>query len=268
MAAVALIALATGMAQAETYVEGYLGNNFTVTAPNPIDLSFNPAFRGPTKTSLEYPRAVSSALVGGLKLGTWFSNTGFPHVNYPDWMKYFGCYLDFSINRFYFLSGMGSRRMDITPSPGYQHYQLYKLLGSGNIYTVGFMFSARYGFNPTKNVPFGKTQPYVSVGPAIFITGIAPTLMFQPNNNFELVPVESTRDVSTSYKSIVSLGLETELGARFMITKFFSLDTSFKYRYSRPSTTYDLAIDGFVHKLHFAPQLNLFSVQMGAAYHF
>jgi hypothetical protein len=269
-AVLAFFVLMAGTALAETYVEGYLGNNFTVTAPNPLELSINPAYRGPTKTVLEYPRAASSAITGGFKIGTWFSNTGWPHVDYPDWMKYLGFYLDLNYQQFYFLRSVGSRRMDITPSPGYLHYQHYKLLGNGNIYNMGFMFAFRYGFRPTKNVPFGKIQPYAAVGPALFITGIAPSLMFQPNDQYTLFPIyfKMPRTFSTAYQSILSLGLETELGVRFMITKFLSLDTSFKYRYTRPSATYDLFIDGFKHELTFAPQLNLFSVEAGVAYHF
>jgi len=268
--ALVLLTCLAPLAAAETYIEGYLGNNFTVIAPNPVDLSANPAYRGPTKLGLEYPRSMSTALTGGLKIGTWFSREGFPHVDYPDWMKYLGFYLDLNYHEFFFLQGAGSRRMDITPSPGFLHFQNYKLLGNGNIMTLGFMFAFRYGFNPTEKVPFGKIQPYVAVGPAIMITGIGPSLMFQPSDQYMFFTVfnKIPRTFTGSYQSLVSLGLETELGVRFMITRFLSIDTSAKYRYSRPSTNYDLSIDGFTHHLHFAPQFNLFSIQAGVAYHF
>ena len=270
MVVIALIAFAAGTARAETYIEGYLGSNFSISSPNPIELDVNPLYRGPTKTVLEYPRTFSTALIGGLKLGTWFSREGFPHINYPDWMKYLGFNLDFSYNQFYFLEGIGSRRMTIIPSPGRTHYQHYKFYGNGGIYSLGFMFAGRYGFFPTEKVPFGKLQPYVAAGPAIFITGMGPNLMFQPNGHYELFPTYYgiPRRFSTSYQSTVNLGLETELGVRFMITRFLSIDSSVKYRYVRPSSTYEFSIDGFTHKLTFAPQLNLFSIQAGVAYHF
>lgn len=268
--ALALLVFTVGTAAAETYIEGYIGNNFTVTAPNPIEIDANPLYRGPTKLGLEYPRTVASNLTGGLKLGTWFSHDGFPHVDYPDWMKYTGFYLDFNYHDFYYLSGIGSRRMQITPSPGPEHFQNYKMLGNGNIFSVGFMFALRYGFHPTEKVPFGKLQPYLAVGPAIMVTTLGPTMEFQPNGNYEyfVAPYGNLNIVKGSSQSIVSLALETEMGLRYMLTKFLSIDTSVKYRYSNPSTTYDLNINGFTHQLHYSPQLNLFSIQAGVAYHF
>jgi hypothetical protein len=71
-----------------------------------------------------------------------------------------------------------------------------------------------------------------------------------------------------SRKTVVSLGLATELGLRFMLTKFLSVDTSVKYRYTSFSTSYDLEIYGITHQLRYAPQFNIFSIQTGLAYHF
>jgi hypothetical protein len=272
MAAMALLALLAGTALAETYVEGYIGNNFLVSSPNPLGLDINPAYRGPAHASLEYPRNLSSNVIGGGKLGIWFSKQGFPNFDYPDWMKYFGFYLDLNYHGFDFLPGVGSRRMSITPSPppGYQHYKFY---GNGSITTIGFMFAARYGFHPTEKVPFGKWQPYVAVGPAIMITTFKPTFMLQQalaglNAFFPIPSYGLPVKAYDSSETVVSLGLETELGMRYMITRFLSAELSIKYRYTRPSFTYDTSLFGVTHQLTFAPQFNLFSIQAGAAYHF
>lgn len=272
MAVMALLALLAGTALAETYVEGYIGNNFSVSSPNPLSFDINPAYRGPAHASLEYPRGIYSSVIGGGKLGIWFSKQGFPSFDYPDWMKYFGFYLDFNYHGFDVLPGIGSRRMNITPS-AYPYYQHYKFYGNGSITTIGFMFAARYGFHPTEKVPFGKWQPYVGVGPAIMITSFKPTFVLQQALarvnaffpiSFPALPVKAY----DSSETVVSLGLETELGMRYLITRFLSVDLSFKYRYTRPSLTYDTSLFGVTHQLTFAPQLNLFSVQMGVAYHF
>ena len=53
--ALAFLFLTTWMALAETYVEGFIGNNFTVTSPNPIGFNVNPAYK-PIQTFPEYPR--------------------------------------------------------------------------------------------------------------------------------------------------------------------------------------------------------------------
>jgi hypothetical protein len=137
------------------------------------------------------------------------------------------------------------------------------------------MFAFRYGFFPTEKVPFGKLQPYVAVGPAIFITSIKPNYVIQPSD-FELFPVINRTVVKGSFNSVASLGLETELGLRFIIARengflkrgFLSVDTSVKYRLTQPSLSYDIVAFGYTHQLRFAPQINLFSIQTGVAYHF
>ena len=273
MLALAILALSAGTVLAETYIEAYLGNNFTVSSPNPLELDVNPAFRGPTTTSLNFPRTLGSAFMVGGKLGFWFSKDGFPKLDYPDWMKYLGFYLDCSVHGFLPLDNQGSQRLNFSPSP-YPHYVFYKFKGGPNasITTISFMFAFRYGFFPRKKVPFGKLQPYAAVGPAIFITSLQPTLLIQPKsvNKVELFPTVGNyfRTFTGSFKSAVTLGLATELGLRYMITRFLSLETSVKYRLTRPSLSYDINIDGFTHQLTYAPQLNLFSIQTGIAYHF
>ena len=140
------------------------------------------------------------------------------------------------------------------------------------------MFAFRYGFFPRKKVPFGKIQPYAAVGPALFITSLKPTFVVQPQSTaFLLFPTLSHdyTELPGPFMSSVNIGLETELGLRFMFTRengpkdrAISLDTSFKYRLVQPSFSYDMNIAGYTHQLKFSPQINLFSLQAGIAYHF
>jgi hypothetical protein len=55
-----------------------------------------------------------------------------------------------------------------------------------------------------------------------------------------------------------------------MALKNVSLDASFKYRYANPSYSYSGVIDslGTANTFTFSPTYNLFSFQVGAAYHF
>jgi hypothetical protein len=265
MMALALLALTAGTAPAETYVEVYLGNNFTVTSPNPLGFDVNQNYKA-VQAFPEYPRTLSTNVIGGGKLGTWFSKQGFPGFDYPEWMKYFGFYLDFNFHGINYIQGVGTRRINISPST-YPYFDQYKFFGDGSIATLGFMFAARYGFFPREKVPFGKFQPYVAVGPAIMITSLGPTYMVQPSHH-NLFPFFGVVNAKAPLKTTVSLGLQAELGMRFMLTRFLSVETSLKYRYTTLATTYDVTIDGFTHQLRFAPELNLFSLYSGVAYHF
>jgi hypothetical protein len=60
-----------------------------------------------------------------------------------------------------------------------------------------------------------------------------------------------------------------EAGLRYLILKNVSLDLSFKYRHVTPHYTYQFhdAI-GFIGTHSYNPTYNLFSVQLGTAYHF
>jgi hypothetical protein len=71
-------------------------------------------------------------------------------------MKYFGCYFDFSYNRLVYLRGIGSRRMNITPS-NYPYYTTYKFWGDGNIITLAFMFALPLWFLPHGEGAFRQT---------------------------------------------------------------------------------------------------------------
>ena len=261
----ALLTATAGTAPAETYVEGYIGNNFTVTAPNPLGFNVNQNYKA-VQALPEYPQTLSINVIGGAKLGTWFSKEGFPHFDYPDWMKYFGAYLDFNFHGLNYIQGVGTRRINIYPSAS-PYFDQYKFFGDGSIATFGFMFAFRYGFHPTEKVPFGKLQPYVAVGPAIMLTTLGPTYMVQPSHHL-LFPFFGVVYAKAPITTTASPGFQAELGLRYMITRFLSLDTSMKYRYTAFATTYNVNIDGYTHQLRYAPQLNLFSIYSGVAYHF
>ena len=75
-------------------------------------------------------------------------------------MKYFGFYTDLS----YHALNHPNNTVNISGFP-------FAGNSSGYIWTWGFMLAARYGFLQDNEVPFGRLQPYVAVGPAIFFSG-------------------------------------------------------------------------------------------------
>src|SRR5208337_46895 len=100
--AVALVALAAP-ASAEMYVEGYLGGTAAANMGQALTIQDIPGLgkNGITQDNhLQFPGTSDATVLGGLKLGTWFVKEGFAgYSGYPDWMKYFGFYTDFSFQR-------------------------------------------------------------------------------------------------------------------------------------------------------------------------
>ena len=258
----ALLALVAGTAQAEMFVEGYLGGNFASSSPNSITRTpIPPPFvfvRG------DYAGNIDPAFMGGLKLGAWFERSGvLSGINFPAWMKYLGFYLDFCYHRLDFperTAGSWSLRIgDIGSIGGPRTFT-----SEGAAATLAFMFAVRYGFVRDKEVPFGRLQPYVAAGPAILFSWQQPTGRLDSPGGTVLATQFDSRHST-------DLALALEAGIRWMCLKNVSLDVAFKYRYAEPRYKYDIpvvTVGGFPGTLKFAPTYNLFSVIVGAAYHF
>jgi opacity protein-like surface antigen len=251
-----LLVLPVG-AQAEMYIEAYLGGAFAG------DVGHNTTFNMPTAGQTlngNVPGHAQPAVLGGLKLGTWFVKEGFLGYNYPDWMKYLGFYLDFCYHR-----------LDL------KHQNFNNKLYTGGVFTgffnqdfssegtaatLAFMFAARYGFLPDSEVPFGRLQPYVAVGPAILFTTQQP----------KIVDYTAGRVIDNGSQGSTDIALAVDAGIRYMALKNVSIDASFKYRWANPSYSYSgVAGPGPIAipiNYKYEPTYNLFSFQLGAAYHF
>jgi opacity protein-like surface antigen len=239
--ALALLALLAGAAQAEMFVEAYLGGNWAANAPDEFTIG---GFSRPRLSG-----HIAPAFQGGLKLGLWFEKTGvLAGVNFPAWMRYFGFHLDFSYHALNF-----PRR------PSYRRGVRGRIFQSeGAVATLAFMFAGRYGFLPDQEVPFGRLQPYVAVGPALMFSWQLPT--------FSIPSGEPGDPWKPGSSSSTNIGLAVEAGLRWMALKNVSLDVSFKYRYFNPTYKYKVAAEDT--GSFFRPNFNLFSIQAGAAYHF
>jgi outer membrane protein W len=204
--------------------------------------------------SYNLPGNINPYVLGGVKLGYWFTPQGTYAASwYTDWMKYLGFYMDFNYNNLSFSDQRGT--YNIGAAKGVVRGETI-----GSLATLAFMFSGRYGFLQDNEVPFGRLQPYIGVGPAIFFSSTKPTIWFPGGL--------AGRNFNPGYKSDVSIGLESELGLRYMFTKSISLELSFKYRYFAPSYNYSQTVLGQSWGIDSRPNFNLFSGQLGAAYHF
>lgn len=197
--------------------------------------------------------------MGGLKVGTWFVKERFLGYNSPDWMQYFGCYLDSSYHRLNF------RRQDGVMVSGLIFPQTF--WSKGTAATLGFMLVARYGFLRDSEVPFGRLQPYVAVGPALFFASQEPAAEVRAALPGPPIIIQS---VKSGTDSDVALALAVDAGVRWMASKNVSIDVFFKYRFAEPSfhyTYFDGSL-GSTRPFDLKPTFHLFSGNVGVAYHF
>ncbi len=267
LALAALLALPV-VARAEMYVEGYIGGVMGANAPMdvPTGVLATGGFRYGHEFEINHVAGrFDPAVVGGLKVGTWFVKEGFLGWDaYCDWMKYFGFYVDFSFHRLNFRNQSGGTiAFDGDEDLIAPRNNIFS--SNGTAATLAFMFAGRYGFLPDSDVPFGRLQPYLAVGPAILFASQRPKITFQEaeDPDFSVAKMGS--------KSVAAICLAAEAGVRWMCLKNVSVDLSFKYRYAQPSFDYtvlDPRGDGVPDRATLNPTLHLFSGQLGVAYHF
>ena len=283
--AVALVALAAP-ASAEMFVEGYLGGTAAANINQAFTIqdlsgSGGPGFSNAIQNNhLQFSGTPDPTVLGGLKLGTWFVKEGFAgYSGYPDWMKYFGFYTDLSFQKLEMrgpLSGTSNYKFTfgefdmVDPTINGVHFNAGEFTSEGFIVTWAFMFAARYGFYPDSEVPFGRLQPYVAVGPAVMFSSLSTKVNTLLVGGF-LNGVQDSR-MSGGSQASTNIALAVDTGIRYMCTKNVSIDLSFKYRYAQPSYTFS-GIDAQI--LHappatfkLEPVYSLFSGQLGVAYHF
>ncbi|MBI4962378.1 MAG: hypothetical protein HY913_03805 [Desulfomonile tiedjei] len=267
----ALLVALPGPAPAEMYVEAYLGgvqganaplntrtaDGFEIAVVEQATINFG-------FTNGRVPGRLDPAVMGGVKVGTWFVKEGFLGMNYPSWMQYFGFYLDFMMHRLNFRQQSGRTLTTISvDGASASNSGSFTFSSEGVAPTLAFMFAARYGFLPDSEVPFGRLQPYVAVGPAIMFASQQPT--------FNFTDLGVGRDLESQSSTVICLAVEA--GLRWMALKNVSIDVSFKYRYAEPSFSYSFVspLSPFSSQrlsVTLDPTFHLFSGQIGAAYHF
>jgi len=224
----ALLAL-SGVAQSAMWVGAELGGNF-----NSADLSGSLSSYGGSKNI-----SIRPSVIGGGTIGYDFVNAGFGAYAWPSWMQYFSFAMDLTYNKL-------------------ETHQNLGVLAAGsrlNGYEVAwtFLFMAHYGFLKDSEVPTGRINPYIGVGPAIVWTGVEGTVRYD-----RLV---AERHASSNFAdNAMNVALVVEPGIRWMCFKNVSVDTAFRYRYLAPSWSGNAATA----KLN----LNQFAFLLRANYHF
>jgi opacity protein-like surface antigen len=162
----------------EFFVGGFLGGSFIQNATWD--------YRGPLGTRVSDMK-IDPGITGGLKVGYFF-----------DSMPFFGIEAEGSIGN----QTQPAQTVRLNPpvlnsAIGQVHRQ--SLL----VWTMAFHFLARYGFLATPEVPFGRLQPYVGLGPG-------------------LVMLYAEADSAKNFS------LEVEAGLRYMFSKNFGMFVAYK----------------------------------------
>jgi hypothetical protein len=213
-ALVAAMLAMSGVAQSAMWVGAELGGNFNSTN---LSVSAGP-FSGSRNLNIK------PSVIGGATIGYDFVNAGFGAYAWPDWMKYFSFAMDLTYNR-------------LVIDPGGR--TVFSAGSRVNGYEVAwtFLFMAHYGFLPDSEVPSGRINPYLGVGPAIVWTGMQGSLAAYTAtaNGFPWgVPVDRARSSNMGDDSM-NVALVVEPGIRWMAFKNVSVDTAMRYRYAVPS---------------------------------
>jgi opacity protein-like surface antigen len=232
---VAAMLAMSGVAQSAMWVGAELGGNFNAYPSMSVTL--------PGGFSESRSTEIRPSIMGGVTLGYDFVNAGFGGYAYPDWMKYFSFAVDFTYNSL--------NIQDAGPGIGKFFAPNSRLKGSEKVLTFLFMF--HYGFLPDSEVPTGRINPYIGVGPGLVWTTVEGTIptFFDPHAQFS----------SNGADSAMNVALVVEPGVRFMVMKNVSVDVAMRWRYSAPSWE----INNVTIK---ANSLNQFSPLLRAAYHF
>lgn len=257
---VALLALA-GVASAEMYVEGYIGG----AIPGNAGMNFFISHPGTNRVESNDPiGSYAPAVIGGVKVGTWFVKEGVLGFNYPDWMKYLGFYLDFSYHRLDNPDQGAYTTASGLPLSSIRRPSAFSSEGTAT--TLAFMFAGRYGFLQDSEVPFGRLQPYFGVGPAVIFTSMKPRFLTQTVDG-------QFFGVKPGNESAANLGFCGELGFRWMALQNVSIDVFYTFRYVRPTYKYNYTdpVTGLPTSFQITPGSggnDLHSAQVGVAYHF
>jgi opacity protein-like surface antigen len=172
----------------EFYAGGYLGAAFTPNQDLRYDyFSLNNGLAGGGAATL-FGNQFNTSLTGGVKLGYFFHS-----------IPYLGLEGESSVNNSYV-----NRRSLSTSRPIQGATQVAVPNDFWINWTTALHIVGRYGFLPDQEVPFGRLQPYVGIGPAVIVL-------------YEEVD------------SAKNFGLDVMAGLRYMFTKHISAFVEYKY---------------------------------------
>ena len=269
-----LALLVPAHACAEWYVEGYVGGMFGrshLCGPQVNNIynqsNLNASFCLPTKK-------LSSTVTGGLKLGAWFDDQCHLPCETPSWLEHLGCYIDADFNNLDYHHGFCLTPICYTTPDGNTHPGCANTCFSscGHSTTLAFMLACRACICRTDEIPAGRFQPYLALGPAVLFVKQHAKLLIGAHEiddgHFALI-LNNTYTIEPSCcvsKHVACAALDA--GLRQMLSECFSIDYSFKYRYAPSCFSFTAATGSTGDLLSFKHRYHQFSFQVGFGFHF
>jgi opacity protein-like surface antigen len=176
----------------EFYAGGFLGAAFTPSQNLQYfdGVSLNQGVNGRAGRVTLYNNQFATSLTGGVKFGYFFHR-----------IPYLGLEVESGVNNSYV------NRRTLSLSPPIQGATTGTVPNNFWInWTTGLHIVGRYGFLPNQQVPFGRLQPYVGIGPCF-------SVLYEE--------VDSAKN----------FGLDVMAGLRYMFTKHFSAFVEYKFNY-------------------------------------
>ena len=241
------IVLFASQAYAETYVGGQLGLTFPGNGLSNSDLTSTSApFNGPPSGTITFPsgttvsdQSLKNSLLLGAKIGHYFSRAQWfgleaemfyttPHIKQQD------------------ITFRSGTPFTFTPSGGGPSQSLGNEAPFAGVPGVNFHVLTIAPLNFVFRYPGNRLQPYIGVGPGIFIARIKDPSVTQGDNS----------------QSSTKLGLNSFVGIRYYLTRHVSAFAEGKYNYVRFSFSENQNFFGF--DTTYTP----ISVAVGINYHF
>jgi opacity protein-like surface antigen len=238
MALLGALAVSGVPAHAEWFGDLYLGGAFTQNS----DLTANGSFNGSPFEITGRDLRFDSSVTGGGRLGYWFET-----------LPWLGLGLDVA----YFAPNISAQTVDtsvklggLAADVGPLQFDNVKL----DVTDVSFDLMLRWpGLVASPQFPKGRLQPYLTVGPAVFLATAKDSTNFGPPNN------QSSHETS--------LGVNAGFGTTWMLTPHIGIFGEYRFTHFHPTFDFDSTATGFS-KTKVETDVNTHHVLVGVTFRF
>jgi len=216
VALLGVLAVSAVPAGAEWFGDLYLGGAFTQNS----DLTATGSFNGSSFEITGRDLRFDSSVTGGGRLGYWFET-----------LPWLGLGLDIA----YFAPNVSRQTVDtsvklggVAANVGPLQFDNVKL----DVTDVSFDLMLRWpGLVASPQFPKGRLQPYLTVGPAVFLTTAKDSTNFGPPSD------QSSHDTS--------LGVKAGFGTTWMLTPNIGIFGEYRFTHFHPTFDFDTNAPGF-----------------------